>query len=203
MINNKTITLFCLSTDLPEESLRVMKHCYSVFPHFDQIKLLTSYSGQEDKVEIVKVDNVKNYNDYNKFMVESISDYITTDFCLVVQSDGYIINPGSWDSAFLNYDYIGAPWPWLGNICGNGGFSLRSKKILDLASKLKYVDGTPEDNVYCLNERDYFINNNVLFPDAHLASKFSFEHPTGFQHAGLHASFGFHGKFHMASVPKI
>lgn len=203
MINNKTITLFCLSTDLPEESIRVMKHCYSVFPHFDQVKLLSAYSGQEDKVEIIKVDNVKNYSDYNKFMVESISDYIKTDFCLVVQSDGYIINPGSWDDAFLNYDYIGAPWPWLGNICGNGGFSLRSKKILDLASKLKYSPGTPEDNVYCLTEKNYFAANNMLYADAHTAARFSVEGNAGFPDAGLHASFGFHGKFHLQAVPKI
>ena len=203
MIKDKTITLFCLSTDLPAQSLKVMKHCYSVFPYFDEIKLLSSYSGRDDKVEIVEVDNVKSGNDYNKFMVESIDTYIDTDFCLVVQNDGYILNPQSWDDNFLNYDYIGAPWPWFDNTCGNGGFSLRSKKILSLASKLKHPDGIPEDNIYCLHERNYFTNQGMIFSDPVVGARFSFEHPTGLADTGLNHSFGFHGKFHMNSVPLL
>lgn len=203
MIKNKSITLICLSTDLPSESIKAIKHCYSVFPFFDSIKLLTSYSGRDDLIDIIKVDNVNNYNDYNKFMVESLDAYVDTDFCLIVQNDGYILNPQAWDDIFLTCDYIGAPWPWLGNICGNGGFSLRSKKILSLASKLKYVDGTPEDNVYCLNERNYFTSNGMVFSDALIGAKFSFEHPTGIPGTGLFSSFGFHGKFHMNTVPKL
>ena len=132
-------------------------------------------------------------------MVESVNDHITTDFCLVVQNDGYIINPGAWDDEFLNYDYIGAPWPKLG-ICGNGGFSLRSKRILELASKLEYTDGIPEDTFYCLHKRSYLMSNNMVFPSPLLAAKFSFESPKrGFDGS----SFGFHGKFHLKTVPKL
>ena len=57
--------------------------------------------------------------------------YINTKFCLVTQWDGWVINSQKWNSEFLNYDYIGAIWPdYSSNQIGNGGFSLRSKKLL-------------------------------------------------------------------------
>ena len=82
----------------------------------------------------------------------NLNNYIDSDFVLIIQDDGHIVNPHLWDNEFLNYDYIGAPWPnnkkWknrfskydekvssniirnfnLNNI-GNGGFSLRSKNF--------------------------------------------------------------------------
>ena len=36
--------------------------------------------------------------------------YIKTSHVLIVQWDGYIINSKKWDSRFLNFDYIGAPF---------------------------------------------------------------------------------------------
>ena len=40
---------------------------------------------------------------------------------------------------FFDYDYIGAPWPNnFVNRVGNGGFSLRSKKFLELTAKIPY-----------------------------------------------------------------
>lgn len=204
MIKDKTITLFCLSTDNPIQSIKVMKHCYSVFPYFDEIKLLSSYSGKEDKIEIVEVANVKSYKDYNTFMVESLDSHIDTDFCLIVQADGYILNPQAWDDNFLNYDYIGAPWPPFNNLCGNGGFSLRSKRIITLASKLKNPTGQAEDVVYCRRERDYFTSKGMIFSDPVTGARFSHESGgTRVVNTGLNFSFGFHGKHHMNSVPVL
>ena len=54
---------------------------------------------------------------------------------LIIQHDGFILNHKAWDNEFLNYDYIGAPVYWMGNKLievGNGGFSLRSKKLLKI-----------------------------------------------------------------------
>jgi len=63
--------------------------------------------------------------------------------CLLVQPDGFVINPDKWDNQFFEYDYIGAPWeqvphsyldPWgKPHRVGNGGFSFRSKKLLDVS----------------------------------------------------------------------
>jgi hypothetical protein len=50
----------------------------------------------------------------------------------VIQWDGYVVNAEAWDPAFLDCDYIGAKWYWHdpGTRVGNGGFSLRSRKLL-------------------------------------------------------------------------
>ena len=41
-------------------------------------------------------------------------------------------NPAAWDAAFLDCDYLGAKWFWHndGMRVGNGGFSLRSRRLL-------------------------------------------------------------------------
>ena len=65
-----------------------------------------------------------------------LKKYIDTDFCLIIQGDGFVIHPENWTDEFLKYDYIGAPWRNLAHYSfirvGNGGFSLRSKKLLKI-----------------------------------------------------------------------
>lgn len=178
-----------------------MEHCLEAFPHFDKAVLLSSFSGKSGEINIEKV-NVNNYEEYNKFMVEDLNNYVDTDFVLVIQDDGYIVNPSLWDDSFFNFDYIGAPWPWHG-VCGNGGFSLRSKNFLKLSSQLKYESAhheyscAPEDWFLCVKKRDFFLNKGVRFPSLEMAQKFSFETPMGFPNEGKHSSFGFHGKHNL------
>lgn len=201
MINNKTITLLSLSSDKPDQSIKAIKHCKDIFPFFDDVKLLTHYDGYEEGISIEKV-NVNSYIDYNKFIVESLNDHIKTDFCLIIQDDGYISNPDLWNDKFLEYDYIGAPWPWHG-VCGNGGFSLRSKNFLTLSSQLEYdpshheYNCAPEDWFLCVKNRIYFLLNQAKFAPLELAQSFSFETNMGFPNEGKHSSFGFHGKHNL------
>lgn len=51
---------------------------------------------------------------------------------LVVQWDGYVVDPSAWRPDFRLYDYVGAPWPFVtdGFSVGNGGFSLQSQQFL-------------------------------------------------------------------------
>lgn len=201
MINNKSITLISLSTDKPKSSLQAIKHCAEIFPFFDEIKLLSNYEGQEENIKIHKVA-VDSYTEYNRFIVEKLNTYINTDYCLIVQDDGYIVNPDLWKKEFLEYDYIGAPWPWHG-VCGNGGFSLRSKKFLELSSQLSYEEDhheyscAPEDWFLCVKNRMYFLVNQIKFAPLDLAQAFSFETPMGFPNEGKYNSFGFHGKHNL------
>ncbi|MDE6636463.1 MAG: hypothetical protein K2K09_07675, partial [Lachnospiraceae bacterium] len=48
---------------------------------------------------------------FNYKMVYELADYIDTDYVLLVHADGFVIHPESWRDEFLQYDYIGAPWP--------------------------------------------------------------------------------------------
>jgi hypothetical protein len=77
------------------------------------------------------------HSDYSYFCLKNLWAFIETDFVLIVQYDGMAVKREFWTDEFLNYDYIGAPWPqsfdWISphELVGNGGFSLRSRKLLD------------------------------------------------------------------------
>jgi len=115
---------------------------------FKECKLITSEIIKDSEIEIVKIPPMNSIDDYSYFMVYELDKYINTSHVLIVQEDGYVVNPDKWDNSFLDYDYIGAPWPLPvdsfsyrdrdGNIqrVGNGGFSLRTKKLLGVARKL-------------------------------------------------------------------
>ena len=65
-----------------------------------------------------------------------------------------------WDPKFLNYDYIGALWPhYKENQVGNGGFSLRSKKLLESSRKL--IEENPDYNLPLI-EDDYICREKRL-----------------------------------------
>jgi len=134
------VTLVCVAGTKAKESLEAMKYSMQNI-QFSAAKLITPEDLTDPDVEIVKCEPL-NYEQYNHFIVYRLHEYVDTSHALVVQNDGYVVNPEEWSDQFLEYDYIGAPWPMpqddfsfrdpLGNIqrVGNGGFSLRSKKIL-------------------------------------------------------------------------
>jgi hypothetical protein len=189
MIENKSITLFTVGWgDEIAKVKPILDYCKEIFPYFD---------------EVIFYDKITNLYDYNKFFVEELNNVINTDFVLTIQSDGYILNPSKWDNYFLKFDYVGAPWPWY-SLCGNGGFSLRSKKFLEFSSLLKYnrthheYTLCPEDYFLCVKNRDYFINNKCKFSSMDVGLRFSFEHhiPLMPNHK-INDSFGFHGKHNL------
>src|SRR5690606_6630134 len=108
--------------------------------------------------------------------------YIHTSHALMIHPDGYILNPSAWDPAWLSYDYIGALWEFFtdNKKNGNGGFTLRSKKLLnaisDLAAKGIIQKFHPEDHIICrvhreLLEKEY----GIVFAPDEVCRKFSIE----------------------------
>jgi hypothetical protein len=135
---------------------------------------------------------------YNSLMLDGIDDYIDEEFThfLVFQWDGFPCRYELWEDDFLNYDYVGAPWPVTGcsddYIVGNGGFSLRSRKLYNLIKKLgiknDYIEGAAEDVHLCVNQRSVLESAGVRFAPSDLAAKFSRE-----SHFHKNPCFGFHG----------
>jgi hypothetical protein len=154
--------------------------------------------------------NINNIAEWNLFMIKYLYLFCPTSFLLNVHNDGFIINPNAWTDEFLDYDYIGALWP-IGahepivteqDRCGNGGFSLRSKRFLEIASL--YCPAYPypnEDRVICGLHRNIFLNNGMVYAPDHIAAQFSIEdtgipEAIGQNHADRFSlrSFGFHNK---------
>lgn len=145
----------------------------------------------------VEINKITDINGYSHFLLKNLHMYIETDFVLIVQWDGYVINGNKWDEQFYKFDYIGAPWHWHkdGMNVGNGGFSLRSKKLLNATSKNDYpfIENMNEDEQTCRYYRTKLISDSsIVFAPEELAHKFSYERslpnlPT----------FGFHGIFNI------
>lgn len=129
------------------------------------------------------------YKQYNEFVAMELWKYINTDYCLLFQNDGYILDGSLWDDEFLKYDYIGAPWPAKTHYTkdgqevrvGNGGFSLRSKKLLFAPTRLglKFTDkGTGfwhEDGFLCVHYRKELEDYGIKFAPVEVAARFSTE----------------------------
>lgn len=93
-----------------------------------------------------------NYRGYSTFMMHCLYAFIETDFCLVVQDDGWVLDGNNWKEDYYNYDYIGGithaglvgdslhlGFTWVGKpnptLVLNGGFSLRSRRFLEAPNK--------------------------------------------------------------------
>jgi hypothetical protein len=133
---------------------------------------------------------------------------------LLIHYDGYVIRPHKWQDSFLDWDYIGSPWPIkndayidpFGNHIrvGNGGFSLRSKKLLDVPSitevpfevnignfyKHMNAGSYNEDGNICVHNRHIFEKYGCKFAPVEVAAHFSQENDVP-EIMGIDA-FGFH-----------
>lgn len=126
---------------------------------------------------------------YSHAMLYKLTDFVQTPFALTVQRDGMVTNPELWRDDFLEYDYIGAPWPPNTHFTkegvevrvGNGGFSLRSKKLLDAFNTLplSFTDnGTGffnEDGNICVYRRKALEDYGIKFAPVDVAAAFSTE----------------------------
>ena len=153
-------------------------------------------------IEVHLIPKISSINDFSFFCLNNLIDYVKTDFCLLVQWDGWVINPFNWNSSFLEFDYIGAAWPhYKSNNVGNGGFSLRSKKLLEATKEMVNIKkpllcDLIEDDFICREFRDDFVNHyKIKFPSAKLADKFSIE-----RKFWTNESFGFHGFFNFDQI---
>lgn len=131
---------------------------------------------------------------YSEFCIKNMAEHVDTDHVLIIHPDGYILNPSAWSNDFLQYDYIGATWWYKDNKnVGNGGFSLRSKKLLDILANLDLDRYHPEDDIICRGIRPYLDEQGIKFAPEEVANRFSIE-AYGVQDNRYNGAFGFHGK---------
>ena len=144
---------------------------------------------------------VANISEYAEIMLKGTAEHVNTDHALYVQWDGIANDSQQWTDEFLRYDYIGAPWPWEpnGSNVGNGGFSLRSRRLLDACQdaevRLTPAEPTAEDKVIGNIRRSYLESKyGIQIAPTELARQFSFE-------LGVHEpSFGFHGLWNVFNL---
>lgn len=140
--------------------------------------------------------NITSKEQYSEYIIKETYKHINTSHVLIFQHDGYINNWKAWDNTWLQYDYIGAPW-WYrdGHDVGNGGFSLRSKRLMEVIANDEVItEFHPEDHVLCRVYRTYLEKTyNINFAPLEVAERFSYE---GYRQPDkkLTDQFGVHGK---------
>lgn len=142
--------------------------------------------------KIIWDDSITSIDDWNYKIIYELHNYISTGFALLVHSDGFVVDPSIWRDAFLDFDYIGAPWPLprdnysyrtpRGEIVRVGNsVSIRSRRLLRLPSELglpwkSYYGNTNEDGFLCCHNRHILEQHGCKFAPLEVAKHFSREH---------------------------
>ncbi len=145
-----------------------------------------------DGIDWQRVEFSSHPRDYNQWCLREAYRCFSTRFVLIWQLDGFVLNPKQWRPSFLEYDYIGSPFFFIPGAVGNGGFSLRSKRLCKMASSLPDQGESAEDAFVCVAHRKRLVKRGLRFAPIELASKWGIESID--PNADLSGVFGFHGK---------
>lgn len=231
-----SLSISCIDTLNYDRSLHAIKRTIETLQQKTTVDRIYWYSDRVivDHIYDVPVThhNIKSMNgqlDYSYVSLKVAPKVCKEDYDIIVQWDGYAVNPEAWTDEFFDYDYIGATWD--DGVVGNGGFSWRSKKLYDVMKseniKIKYedfdsqivdrpfyysVDGKgdrflPEDVVICrVYKKDFERYHNIRYAPYEIADRFSVENHsyispwTKKPHPWIGTSLGFHGKYGILSL---
>jgi len=146
-------------------------------------------------IEVIDIGPVRSGVDYSHFVLRGLPRHIHTSHVLVTQWDGFVLDAAAWRDEFLAWDYIGAPWPEqpAATAVGNGGFSLRSQRLLKAGLDPRIEQEHPEDQMLCRHYRAWLEQQQgVRFAPLDVARAFAFENA-----AVATPTFGFHGPYHL------
>jgi len=163
--------------------------------------LLLSIAKPENLPESIEWKQIGflDYMMYSTFVMHSLYAFIETDYCLMVQDDGWVLNGANFHPEYYEYDYIGGVChaAMVGNelllwgtwhdkhprtIVQNGGFSLRSKRFLEAPNKLGIVHSFATD-IHLWNEdvqlscikRNLFAEHGIQYAPESVVRDFALE----------------------------
>ncbi len=191
-----TVTLIAMTGVLIPETLKAMEYSMRGIEFGDAVLVTDKPPGKLP--EGIRADYCESLDGIDRFNYESVyhlGHYVETEFCLLVHYDGFVVHPECFREEFLEYDYIGSPWPLpprgddttyrdrQGNLCRVGNsVSFRSKRLLDFPEQAK-IPWTPEkgwyneDGFICCRNRHLFEAAGMRFAPFELALHFGREKP--------------------------
>jgi hypothetical protein len=127
-----------------------------------------------------------------------VPPHVRTRQTLYIQWDSWIWDVNRWRDDFMDYDIIGAPWPWHPNRrVGNLGFALRSARLIRYvrAHRDKYpCVSNADDDLLCRVYRPALEDAGFVWAPEELARQFAIEcawEKVDMTRFGFHASFNF------------
>ena len=151
----------------------------------------------DSRIEWRAIAPLRSKADYSAFMLHDLHEHIDTSHALCIQWDGFVLNGEAWDPVFLHFDYIGAVWPQFADShnVGNGGFSLRSRRLLKATQDIPYDRAEAEDVLIGRTHRQLLEKRGISFAPEQVARRFAYERTPP-----NHREFGFHGVFNLVKL---
>lgn len=210
----KDVTCIAVTSVWVDETVDSIQRCLAL-AEFAEAKIVShSKLNLPSGIKFEYCNRLKSLKDYSHYMLYNLHRHVDTPYVLIVQHDGYIRNPDKWRDEFYEYDYIGAIWEHepedpFGNrvLVGNGGFSFRSKKFIDLPIKTHVPWETNEGDFYkrekaiwygedtnfCVHNRHIYTQHGCKFAPPEVARHFSQESQTELTKGII--PFGYHRVF--------
>jgi hypothetical protein len=193
MLRLGEVTLAAIDCVQPAAAALALERC-TASCRFAEVLLFTDSAIVVPGARTVAIAPLRSRAAYSEFVLKRLASHIDSAFVLLVQWDGFIRSVHAWRDQFLAWDYIGAPWGHGdGMDVGNGGFSLRSAKLLRACTDPAIDECEPEDDRICRTYRPYLeVTHGIRFAPVELARRFSVEHVDSGED-----TFGFHGPFNL------
>lgn len=188
----KNVTLVAMTSVCVYETVQALKYSMRGIDFGDA--LLISHRKPiylPSNIRYAYTDRLRTIDDFNYKMLYELGDYIHTEFACIVHYDGFIVHPELFRDEFLEYDYIGAPWPdphddytyrdiygRLQRVGNSVGF--RSKRLIDFPKEA----GLPfeadhgyfhEDGFLCVKNRHLVEKAGMRIAPIEVAKYFSHE----------------------------
>lgn len=172
-------------------------HSMRGMPGVAQLLIYSDRPEAWPQMPVQRIAPLASLADYNRLITQRLAEDLKADHALVIQYDGFVLNAAEFSPHFRHYDYIGAPWPHFAEMdVGNGGFSWRSRRLVEAVAGMDYDGGEAEDLFICRRMRPQLERGHgVRFAPRELARHFALESvPVPWP------TFGFHGVFHLPQV---
>ena len=189
------VTLACIDTANPALALYAVARSMAWIDFAAAILITRPDHGLSDLpagLQVITNETIRSIGDYSRFMLRGLCPHVKTSHCLVVQWDGFVLDPSMWSDDFLRFDYIGPVWERFRDeerCCCTGGFSLRSRRLLTALLDERIPPHPAEDVCIALEHREYLErHHDIRYCDKRTACRFALE--------DLYVSpsaFGFHG----------
>lgn len=197
MLKLSNVTLLCVETREPDLAHWAIDQCLRG-ARFAKVVLVTNIDLVKNKrsdIEYAQAPPIRSTKDYSDLLLTDIDQYVVGSHVLIIQWDSFITHPNLWRNEFLDYDYIGPVWPHHPETpVGNGGFSLRSKKLLEIIQQPGFIKKHPEDYCICADNRNFLEKRKIKIAPVDIAEQFAVERTL------WHEAFGFHGFFNFGRL---
>lgn len=202
MLDLPSVTLLCVETQMHEMAritiadMMTKVNFAEVVIHSDKPELIPIPGAR-----YVKVPNWPEKIQCGRYCYNESPQSVNTPHMIFTEWDGGIRDVTQWTDEFLNYDYIGAPWPgraagqWdpKGLSVGNGGFTLWSKKLMDCVRKNSSWGVGTDVHISCEHRPALETQCGAKWAPEEVGYHFSFEH--GIDARREKPSFGYHDIF--------